>query len=456
MRSDFSANVECRLRLAGSSSNTFVVYLGLMEPRRMKPYCVPLCRVLVAVGSWACGETVAATRGSVPADGGPSAPAVGDGGPGAPAVDDGGAAAPDAASAEMLLGSLQIDPTFGYGGTVAGGSTWIPAGLAVAPDGRILVAGFTDDTTAPPSVVVVRLTSDGAVDTSLGSNGEVRAVASPAPFAQSVFAWPDGRLTVYGAASFASGVSAFALRLRADGTSDATFGAAGLVFTNAVGTATLGLPGADGTFLALGADGVVRFRSDGSVDSSFAGGRALPGATAGALGPDGTLLTAQGTRVSRYLDTGEPDTTFGPGGAVDVPLPGPIGAVAVGTDGTATVVGNHAAGGQWYLDVTRRTRDGGADPAFAVGGIVSAPLEPDVGAAALPGGQTAVWTATGSLVVFRPDGTLDPSVGPEGIADLGVLGTVLAGALDANQRLIVVGLTSDTSSQTWFVRRYVL
>jgi hypothetical protein len=72
----------------------------------------------------------------------------------------------------------------------------------------------------------------------------------------------------------------------------------------------------------------------------------------------------------------------------------------------------------------------------------------------LADGRLAIWTTNGELLVLADDGTSQTSDQPRGTVDLGVLGTVLAGTVDAQQRLVVVGLTTATPSSTWFMRRY--
>jgi hypothetical protein len=42
------------------------------------------------------------------------------------------------------------------------------------------------------------------------------------------------------------------------------------------------------------------------------------------------------------------------------------------------------------------------------------------------------------------------------MADLQVLGTVTSAAIDAQGRLVVVGVVTVTEAAEWFVRRYVL
>jgi hypothetical protein len=76
--------------------------------------------------------------------------------------------------------------------------------------------------------------------------------------------------------------------------------------------------------------------------------------------------------------------------------------------------------------------------------------------AVLPDSRVVVWTIGGQVVGVTSDGAPDLTFGPNGVANLDVLGTVTAGLVDAQRRLVVVGITTATTQPAWFIRRYWL
>ena len=104
-----------------------------------------------------------------------------------------------------LLSSGVIDTSFG-----TASSTVVPNlqhGIRLAPDGKIVLGGIDTTNLANNALIFTRLTADGAVDTSFGTNGRtdvllVDAVASGQGFNLEVTA--DGKILYaypYGARS---------------------------------------------------------------------------------------------------------------------------------------------------------------------------------------------------------------------------------------------------------------
>jgi len=167
-------------------------------------------------------------------------------------------------------------------------ATFGGSALALQPDGKVLVGGYTMDFTN--TVSVLRLRSDRTRDDTFGTDGLVRTDIPGA--AAGLAVQPDGKVLV-GGSSLA--------RLRADGTFDSTFGAAGKV---AAGRGPLALK-SDGKVVTADTsdDGDIvlrRFNADGTVDTAFGaaaghtttdfGGTEV--AEAVALGPDGGIVVA--------------------------------------------------------------------------------------------------------------------------------------------------------------------
>ena len=189
----------------------------------------------------------------------------------------------------------------------------------------------------------------------------------------------------------------------------------------AVGTT---LSGADKDFA------VVRYHSDGSLDTSFEGGRVGTDlgssndvARSVAIQPDGRIVvvggsgqTNQAIAVTRYDPDGLLDTTFGSNGIVvsdlGLPSPSPAVGVAIHRDGKIvvafTMLGNFA--------VAQFNPDGSLDSEFGMAGVAVADFGLECRAASViaqPDGKVLVvgtvaveeWTNDSALARFLPNGT---------------------------------------------------
>jgi uncharacterized delta-60 repeat protein len=208
-------------------------------------------------------------------------------------------------AAARYLPDGRLDPTFGTGGTVV---VLIPGGdansnsVALQRDGKILIGGIavTDD---GQNFCVVRLTRDGTPDPDFGDQGIVLEQNIPDQDkggATSVAVGPDGRVVVggLGEVSTTTGRTAFGLmRLRTDGSLDPTFGGGtGKVLTefDDDSIAERVLVRKDGSIVAVGLDGrtaarfaLAAYQPDGALDPAFGdGGRTTTafGANSAAFG----------------------------------------------------------------------------------------------------------------------------------------------------------------------------
>ena len=195
-----------------------------------------------------------------------------------------------------------LDTTFGAGGiaTVDFGGTEFGEAIARQADGRVLVAGRS----SAGGAVVARLRATGALDPDFGSGGRVMLPGGGSLSA--VLVQPDRNIVVAGNAGGSAMMTV--TRLKPDGSLDATFGSGGTT-TVAFGSLANLLGGAarrpDGKIVIAGytQDGedvaVARLNADGSLDATFgAAGKATVDfgvATFGnavALAPNGRIVVA--------------------------------------------------------------------------------------------------------------------------------------------------------------------
>jgi uncharacterized delta-60 repeat protein len=203
---------------------------------------------------------------------------------------------------------------------VAGASEGCCGGafLALLPDQKLLTETNGADGT------LARYTATGRLDTRFGSNGQ-RALGHEDAVGLAVDL--DGRIVV-GVIDH-EGRAGGIMRFQPDGRPDASFGAGGQIrMPPGVVPADVAVQ-ADGAILVAGANlELARYRSDGSLDSAFSpqGGARIPDLNGDALTvqPDGKIVVAgvrfaasgPETDVVRLLPDGAPDLTFGTGGVV--------------------------------------------------------------------------------------------------------------------------------------------
>lgn len=245
------------------------------------------------------------------------------------------------------------DVNFGAGGhvTTAIGSNDAAVGLALQPDGKIVVAGTTGPTGASTDIAVARYNPDGSLDSTFDGDGKLITIFDVSPqrivtTARAVAVQDDGRIVVTG----------------------------------------LGGPPNQFTYIP-----VARYQPDGSLDRSFnrTGKLLIPVGNGGGydlrIRDDGKLVIAgqcvQGnspvTCLLRLETGGHPDLTFNGTGKVTVNHgPGNSNAVslALRPDGKM-IVGAFASDSHNRNFATLRVNeDGSLDPAWGFNGITSISL----------------------------------------------------------------------------------
>jgi uncharacterized delta-60 repeat protein len=361
-----------------------------------------------------------------------------------------------------LLNAGFLDPTFGTGVGLV--NTPAPGGaqsVLIQPDGKTLAFG---------SGYVARYNTNGSLDASFGSGGIAQVNFTAAAEALQ----PDGKILM-------TEPGAAVMRLNSNGSLDTSFGNQGEVTTTFNSTLDLqsiagivvqpdgrivlaaGNGGELKNYTSLAAFDLARFNTNGSLDTSFGNAgvvvTSMPKlyqvvAKSLLLQPNGNLIVAADTGSSiaqdwllaRYTPNGTLDSSFGMNGIVTSPSiafqGGPNGctvAAAVlypnaGTpyDGDIAVVGtglDSLVGAQW--EVVRYTSNGSLDTTFGNGGDVITSIAGEPAGVALDasdrlivvGSPPASSTSDMTLARFNTDGTLDGSFGSGGVATAGIPGT---------------------------------
>ena len=262
-----------------------------------------------------------------------------------------------------------VTTSFGTLGTAAAGNS-----VALQSDGKIVVAGYLAPNNFVPlaNLEVVRYNINGSLDTSFNGTGTLGvSIAGDWQAAYGVVLQTDGKIVVAGQCRIAGKYKFGLSRVNPNGTLDTTFNGTGML------TTSIGNGDDRGNSVALQADGkivvagssyngsnddfaLVRYNSDGSLDTSFNGtgkvttdfggneaGRSL------VIQNDGKIVVTGGnyTALARYNTDGSLDTSFNGTGKVTSPagsgFTGGYG-VALQSDGKIVVAGNSSDSGSSF------------------------------------------------------------------------------------------------------------
>ncbi|MFD6986406.1 calcium-binding protein, partial [Streptomyces sp. NPDC059956] len=385
--------------------------------------------------------------------------------------------------AAALAAPGELDLTFGGTGMVTAdlGGGDVAGAVVVQPDGKIVTAGVGGPNPDFGDFAVARHNPDGSLDVSFGTGGRVTTDFGDEDVAFAVALQADGKIVAAGTADLNTGLEFGMARYNADGSPDTSFGIGGKVTTDLGGIydseALKVAVQPDGKIVAAGRGGfegfdfaVARYNTDGSLDSGFGmGGTVATDPSFGAAGwaqgmalqPDGKIVTAGpgvncAFEVIRYNTDGSLDTSFSEDGKAPVCFVNTDGAfayeVAVQPDGKIVTAGWAAADifGPRTFAVGRLNPDGSPDPSFGPEGRgVTTPFASGAEARAMvlqsdgkivAAGRTGPSDLDFAVARYMPDGSLDTGYGTGGkvVTDFGNSGAHGL-ALQADGKAIAVG-----------------
>ena len=163
----------------------------------------------------------------------------------------------------------KLDAGFGTGGkTITDlGFDAIASGVAVLPDGAIVIAGDTLGPTRNRDFLLGRYRADGTPDSAFGHNGTVTTdLGVGDDFAENVAADSQGRIVLVGRATSATILDMALVRYQANGALDTSFGGDGIVTADFHGRGEFG---EDLAFDAAGRIVAAGYTANGS-DTEFA------------------------------------------------------------------------------------------------------------------------------------------------------------------------------------------
>ncbi len=393
-----------------------------------------------------------------------------------------------------------LDPTFGNGGIIQG-TLFTGRSMALQSDGKIVLAGLVLSGTSV-RFAAARFSTDGLLDESF-NGGLVQAdVPGIDDEARSVAIAPDGKIVLAGV-TYAGGCGPSGttvcrrfgtVRFNTDGTLDTSFGGTGIVILSSnpanpsyefnEGWAAAVQP--DSKIVVAGFGGMVRYSVNGELDGSFGSGGGVAPSSLGllsvAISPDGGIVSAgQGGgyfSTVKYLSNGVTDVAFGNDGAVITSVGSGYDvaqSIALTQDGRIVAAGNAQYINTNLFALAQYNADGSLDTSFGTDGKVttqvasgnnnsegarSVALQSD-GKIVTAGYANVTSPAQGhnfALVRYNPDGSPDPSFGfnSNGIVITHIaVEQAFAVAIQADGRIVAAGSSgASTNSLDFALIRY--
>lgn len=400
---------------------------------------------------------------------------------------------------------LVLDPTFGTNGYSRGplpnnGAGGVVTDMVVTPSGKFILGG-THSTQGQINelIALVQFNADGTLDTaSFGNNGVVAHSFTFRNSCKGLAVQPDGKILVAGnenGSNAGSTIIPCLSRYNSDGTVDYAFGDSGRVALrfDPVSSGTFFKPFVvtGGKILAVGMSngninggttgyGIMRFNSDGTLDPTFGnnGKVVVPAGVQSSMyalmQPDGKIVIAGENRpypdpprfgAARFFQNGVIDSTFGTNGIFLVPFSHNytgFGSLMLQPDGKVLITGTRSNPIAFYeFHTLRLTANGVIDTSFGTNGFVNVNFNSYVAChdgLVYPNGNILLAgryppnNEDAGFAQLTSTGVLDSSFGygngtfTHPIDSVNNRSHARRVLLDSNGRLIVGGLTDNGSS----------
>ncbi|WP_406104487.1 calcium-binding protein [Streptomyces sp. NBC_01003] len=357
--------------------------------------------------------------------------------------------------------------------------------MALQADGKIVTVGLNNSPQGDAAdFTLARYNTNGSLDTSFDGDGLVLTDVSGGDedIANGVAVQPDGKIVVVGrSVDPVSGGNRFTVvRYNSNGSLDTGFDGDGIALTD-FGTgaqeAFAVTVQANGAIVAVGESGpnvaLARYNPDGSLDTGFDGdGKVTTGFAGGsataydvAMQSDGRIVVtgragynfpanASDFALARYNSDGSLDTGFSGDGKVTTPFADAdvAAGVKVQTDGKIVVAGTS----DFDFALARYNPDGSLDTGFSGDGKVATSF----GAGTLDGSSDLALQSDGKIVAagisqadfavarYNADGSLDGGFGTGGkvttdVSSFGYFDTASAVAVQSDGKIVASGNTGD-------------
>jgi uncharacterized delta-60 repeat protein len=311
-------------------------------------------------------------------------------------------------SVARFLPGGSLDTSFGTAGKVATefnatNDFAFAQALAIQSDGKIVAGGLANNSSGVAEFAIVRYLSNGSLDSNFASSGKITTkISGIGDRVTGVQIQADGKIVAVGSAGRESAV----VRYNSDGTLDNTFGSAGEIVTNFSGFRAQAVSiQPDARILVAGwlttldshggihsSFGLVRYDAEGVIDTSFgSSGQVITAfnsefldcqAFAMAIQPDTRIIVAGWTTgpqggadfaLARFNADGMLDPTFGSSGRVTTDFANrgndEIKSITLQPDGKIVAAGfSDLRLNSQLFALARYNSDGTLDGTFGLGG----------------------------------------------------------------------------------------
>jgi len=360
-------------------------------------------------------------------------------------------------------GKVVIDPDGG------GGAGY---DVLLLPDHKILICGI-----AWGKIFVIRLKSDGSIDSTFGNNGIAKTIISNYSSGWDIDLQTDGKILVAGYAGDGASYGSVVVRYTSNGVLDTTFNQTGYVLTyfgrDNKGAGVLVQP--DGNIIVAGTSDknfvITRYNTNGILDTSFGLGgyfsfsfRGWEEAYEVALDSKNRIVTLGPGIVSRNKYDGKQDISFDKNGRLNeryCNIDNGTGALALQNDNSILIGGSYDS--SYFTNsfrlfrITRYLENGSIDESFGNDGsastgfyyndvVNSIALQPD--GKIIAAGQTTTSSTNiraFALARYNTDGSLDNSFDSDGkvITNVGGYNGANSVKIQPDGKIIAAGTTDN-------------